>query len=507
MAKKKALILIDGIHKADNTIESIEKVKKIYDFDVHKLLWIGGTEKIKTKSSFSQAFEEVFAISVYFAKESEKGAIQVQEALRTLLKQGGIDIVFQLCGAPQVQRPITRRLANIAVSFGASYIAGGTIFQENQIEIRHQKPSLGLYATNKRVGKTAFGSYVACLLSGIKGFKTNWEPIIITHSRGGPPEPIILKISQKKLDKPIEKITKKEIFSSRFRTDYLEKLLEFDLHGASDVFEDALILSAYLDEWEKTGQAAPFVSVIGCRRAGAGYFQEFAVTNVGKGIQKANSIRGNIIIHEGSGGEHPPVAIDGTIYFIPSDIDLDLLEDFPGIDAASLVVIANCQKESVQISYLQEIEKLLGRNNPDTPILRTHFIPEIISAPKDIRGQKTVLMTTAPDFILKKLQRSIERQYGCKVLEVFNCLDHQSSMKKAIDQTAKKCDLFLFEIKAQGVEGAKYCQDVYEKDFYYINNVPQEVDEELRPCASNENLDAKILQAVDAISAKFHKKP
>ncbi len=47
MAKKKALILIDGIHKSDNTIESIQKVKKTYDFDVQKLLWIGGTEKIK----------------------------------------------------------------------------------------------------------------------------------------------------------------------------------------------------------------------------------------------------------------------------------------------------------------------------------------------------------------------------------------------------------------------------------------------------------------------------
>ncbi len=267
-----------------------------------------------------------------------------------------------------------------------------------------------------------------------------------------------------------------------------------------------MILSAYLDAWEKTGQAAPFVSVIGCRRAGAGYFQEFAVTIVGKGIQKANSIRGNIIIHEGSRGEHPPVAIDGTIYFVPSNIDLDLLKDFPGIDPASLVIIANCQKETVKASYLQEVEKVIGKKNPDSPILRTHFIPEIIGMPKIIQGQKTVLMTTAPDFILKKLQRSIERKYGCKVLEVFNCLDHQSSMKEAIDHTAKKCDLFLFEIKAQGVEGAKYCQDVYQKDFYYINNIPQEVDEELRPCESNENLDAKILQAVGAISAKFHKK-
>ncbi len=131
-------------------------------------------------------------------------------------------MVFQLCGAPQVQRPITRRLADIAVSFGASYIAGGTTFQENQIRIRHQKPSLGLYATNKCVGKTAFGFYVACLLSGMKGFKTTWEPIIITHSRGGPPEPIVLKIHRGKLEKPIEKSQKKKYFLQGFALIFLK---------------------------------------------------------------------------------------------------------------------------------------------------------------------------------------------------------------------------------------------------------------------------------------------
>lgn len=508
MNKNRALILIDGVHKPDNTVESIYELQKLYNFEVEKLIWIGGTEKIKTKSSFSEIFEKEFSVSVKFPEQLDIKTFNPEDELRKALRDGTIETVIQLCGAPQIFRNLTNRFANIAISFGAQYIAGGTIFKEYQIDISHNKPSLGLYATNKRVGKTSFGSYIGCLISGMKGFSADWEPIIVTHSRGGPPEPVVLEIYRDRMNKDIKKITLEDIYTSRFRTDYLERLLDFNLHGASDVFEDALIISAYLDNWQRLGESAPVISVIGCRRAGAGYFQEFTVSNVRKGVEKANEIKGNIVVHEGSGGEHPPVKVDGTIYLVPSDVDLDLLEDFPQIDSASLIIIANCQKESADISHLFEIEKIISEKNPYAGILWTQFVPEIIGPVEYLKNKNTVLLTTAPGFILNKLKGIIENKYACKVKKTLNCLDRRQDMLNAIDQAvnSNNIDYFIFEIKAQGVEGAKYVQIKHKKDFFYVNNIPQEVDRQLNPLPDNKNLDNKILKAVDNIVETFKKR-
>ncbi|MBN1298564.1 MAG: hypothetical protein JW997_02640 [Actinobacteria bacterium] len=507
MKKNRALILIDGTHKPDNTVESINELKNILDFEVKKLLWIGGTEKIKTKSSFSQAFEKEFFTEVIFPEVFKDGRLNSENALRNSLKDGSIDTVIQLCGAPQVFRHLTNRFANIAVSFGASYVAGGTVFKEYRVNINHNKPSIGLYATNKRVGKTAFGSYIGRLVSGMKNHKTGLEPIIITHSRGGPPEPVLLEIYKDRLDRDISEIGLDDIYASRFRTDYLERLLDFDLHGASDVFEDALIMSAYIDEWESSGKKVPVIYIIGCRRAGAGYFQEFMVSNVEKGVAKANQINGNIVIHEGSGGEHPPVKVDGTIYFVPSDMEPAMLEDFPGIESAGLVILANCQAETVEVADLLELERIISAKNPEATIIWTQFVTEIIGNTSILKNKNIVFLTTAPQYILNKLAGIIESKYGCNVLKALNCLDRREEMLKAIDDIVQSSDVdyFIFEIKAQGVEGAKYVQQNYGRKFLYVNNVPQEVDRLLKPLAGNENLDSKILDAVNNAIKNYHK--
>ena len=508
MLKNRALILIDGIHKPDNTVESINELKRQHKFEVEKLLWIGGTEKIKTKSSFSAIFLKEFSVNVIFPEKLENGCYNAENELRKALKEGGVETVVQLCGAPQVFRNVTNRFANIAISFGACYIAGGTIFKEHHISIAHNKPSLGLYATNKRVGKTAFGSYAGRLLSGMKEFSTIWEPIIITHSRGGPPEPFVLLVYKDRINKDIADISLSDICNSRFRADYLERLLDFNLHGASDVFEDALIMSVYLDNHERLGLKIPIISIVGCRRAGAGYFQEFAVSNVEKGVMKANEIRGNIVVHEGSGGEHPPVKVDGTIYFIPSDINLEQLEDFPGIDSASLVIIANCQEESSEIPYLLEMEKIIAGKNPEANIIWTQFVPEIIGPVEKLKNKNIVFLTTAPGYILSKLEKAIEEKYRCRVIKTFNCLDKRQEMLNAIDEAAggNNVDYFVFEIKAQGVEGAKYVQKTHGKEFFYVNNMPQEVNRQLKPAGRNINLDREIFKSANDAVKCFNKR-
>lgn len=491
---KKALFLIDGVHKPDNTVSAVKDLCGIHNAEPVSFLWIGGTEKIESRESFSGVFREAFGVKVNFPRDTSPGALAV-EILEAVSSESGINSVIQLSGAPQVTRAKTARYASAAVSAGAEYIAGATVLREYRQKEKHEKPSLGIYATDKRVGKTAFGSYVGCLFCGIKGPGQERKPVIITHSRGGPELPPLLEIYREKIPGPVEEMGVDDILSSRFRPEYLGRLLDFGLHGASDAFEDAMIISAYLDQWEETtGRNAPYISLIGCRRAGAGYFNEFVVSNAAEGVLAANRSPAEIIIHEGSGAEHPPVDVDEVLFLIPSDIDPRILEDFPGIEKSSLFVFANCQKESSSPEEVSAAADIIRRRRPEAEFKYTRFQPEVVGDTEEIlKGKKAVFFTTAPDYILEKLQESLEETYGCSLTGVFNNLDNDEEMKKAIDSAGKNCDIMLFEIKARGVEGAVYAEKNLSIPYLYVNNVPVEVDSGFTPLGNNRSLESAIL--------------
>ncbi|MEA1997578.1 MAG: hypothetical protein U9N45_08050, partial [Gemmatimonadota bacterium] len=383
---KRAVVLVDGVHKADNSINGIRRLAELHGFTPVRLVWIGGTEKMKDKDSFQGEFEKVFDAEVIFEGNVDTGDADPVGGLHRALEARDIEMVVQLSGSPQVNRRLMNRFASVAVGYGASYVAGGTVFAEYATDIKAVKPSVGLYATDKRVGKTAFGVYVAALMSGLRKTPTPWSSISVTHSRGGPPEPPVLAIFNEPRDgKSPSDMTLEELYSRRFRPEFLERLLSFGLHGASDVYEDALILSEYLNAFEASqgggAEEVPRMHIVGCRRAGAGYFHEFAVSNVELGIQAANSSKGDFILHEGSGGEHPPVKVDGTIMLIPADTDLELLEDFPGLDTTDLVILAHCQPETAGLERIESIERILGERCREVPVMRTFFEPEVIGDP------------------------------------------------------------------------------------------------------------------------------
>ncbi len=495
--KDKALFLIDGTHKPDNTIFSIKELEDRFNVKVAALTWIGGTEKIESKNKFKEIFNKEFGVEVYFPLDKEGKCVPEKGIKKSLSENGKIKTVVQLSGAPQIFRKLTVKYALIASAYEAKYIAGGTVFNEYRVGTRHSNPSLGLYATNKRVGKTSFGSYVGNLVAGLKGKATSWKPVIITHSRGGPPDPPLIDIYKKSKKKPLADITIEDILKSRFKEEYLEKLVNLGLHGASDVFEDALILSKYLDEWERKGNKVPYMSMIGCRRAGGGYFNEFVVSNAGKGIKKANKSEANITIHEGSGGEHPPVEVDNIIFFIPSDVPLDLLDDFPGLEKARLFIVANCQPETTTPDRVKKVKSIIKERSYGARVLNTRFVPEIVGDTEKVKGKKCAFFTTAPGYILNKLGKQLEETYGCEIMKVYNNLDSDEQMKNTIDNLSEKgVELIFFEIKARGVEGVKYASKKYGLSTRYINNIPQHVDEDFEPAKNNQNLDKAIINEI-----------
>ena len=511
--QRRAVVLIDGVHKADNSISGIRELSASLGFQPIRLVWLGGTEKMKDAASFSREFAEAFGVEVIFAGNVESGKADPVEGLHRALAARDIDLVVQLSGSPQVNRRLMNRFAQVAVGYGAAYVAGGTVFAEGRVEVGIDKPSVGLYATDKRVGKTAFGVYVAALISGLRGFHTPWSSITITHSRGGPPSPPVLSIHHVPADsRPAGELGLEELYVRRFRPDFLERLLTFGLHGASDVYEDALILSQYLDAWETAnpGRETPKMYVIGCRRAGAGYFHEFAVSNVALGIEAANACAGDFILHEGSGGEHPPVKIDGTLMLVPADTDEQLLEDFPGLDTTDLVILAHCQPETASPEKTARVEKVLKGRLREAKILRTRFEPELIGEPaavENLKGKRAAYFTTAPPNVEKRLAGALEHRYGVKVVKTSFTLARHTAMVADIDSLMKSPnppEVFLIEIKARGVEGAGYIHENYGLPVHYVNNVPCQVDSAGKRLADNDDLDAEILRALNRAVERFN---
>lgn len=510
---KRAVVLIDGVHKPDNTISGIRDLAGRIGFKPVRMVWIGGTEKIKDLESFRGEFRREFDAEVVCEGDMQSLTADPVAGMRRALENRDIDLVVQLSGAPQVNRRLMNRYASVAVGYGAAYVAGGTVFAEDLHPVEVTKPSAGLFATDKRVGKTAFGVYIAALMSGIRGPDTPWSSISITHSRGGPPEPPVLDIYRNPADtKSPSGMSLEELYSRRFTPEFLERLLDFGLHGASDVYEDALILSEYLTAWEAAnpGVETPRMHVIGCRRAGAGYFHEFAVSNVELGLAAANRTEGNFILHEGSGGEHPPVRVDGTITLVPADTDLALLEDFPGLDTTDLVILAHCQPETVDAVRIDEVERILAGRNPELAVARTYFEPEVIGARQEVeglRGRSVAFFTTAPKNVEKRLALALENVYGVKVKRICFSLARDDRMRADIDELmadSRPPDLFLMEIKARGVEGARYAREKHGRGVMYVNNIPRHVGADGNAMRDNSGLDRLILDALNKAVRRYN---
>jgi len=511
---KRAVLLIDGVHKPDNTINGVEQLAQLHGFQPVRMVWIGGTEKMKDPQSFKEEFKKAFGVEVIMEGDPDTGSADPVAGLHSALETRDIDLVVQLSGSPQVNRRLMNRFASVAVGYGAAYMAGGTVFAEAASLLEATIPSEGLYATDKRVGKTTFGIYIAALMSGLRQIDTPWNAVTMTHSRGGPPEPPVLAIyNNPRDDKDPSQMSLEELYSRRFQPEFLERLLAFGLHGASDVYEDAMILSEYLNAHEASGREVPKMYMVGCRRAGAGYFHEFAVSNVELGIEAANHSGGDFILHEGSGGEHPPVRVDGTITLIPSDTDQELLLDFPGLDTTDLIIMAHCQPETADNATMEAVERIIDERNNRAPIVRTFFEPEVMGDPEEIasvvKGKRAAYFTTAPQSVEKRLAGALASGYELNSVLVSFSLTRDQLMRAEMDEmmAAKNApEVFLIEIKARGVEGAGYIQEKYGTPVFYVNNVPRQVDKTGARMPDNSQMDELIVRALNSSVERFNQR-
>lgn len=239
----KAVALIDGEHYAPVVRDALRALP----YDWVGAILVGGTEKLRPGGDYGVPLVDGFADA---------------------------EVVVDLSDEP-VLGPVERmRWVSRALAEGLAYRGADFHFEPPRFE-PFELPSIAVFGTGKRVGKTAVTVHLARLLARERSV------VVVSMGRGGPPEPELVEAPP-----TIEELV------ARSRA---------GLHAASDHLETAALAG---------------VPTIGCRRAGGGMAGAVFDSNVREGARLAAARRPDVVIFDGSGAAIPPVAVDRRVLVV-----------------------------------------------------------------------------------------------------------------------------------------------------------------------------------------------
>ncbi|HZC30255.1 MAG TPA: hypothetical protein VE261_01975 [Gaiellaceae bacterium] len=236
----KALAIVDGEHYPDVVREALDELP--YDFV--GVMLVGGTEKLRGAPDY--------------------GVPIVFEA-------GDAEIAVDLSDEPVLSPAKRFALASRFLADGIPYVGSDFRFDPPTFH-PFELPSVAVFGTGKRVGKTAMTGHVARLLARDR------KVVVVAMGRGGPAEP--------------------EVISKPPTCADLVALSRAGRHAASDHLETAALVG---------------VTTIGCRRAGGGLAGAPFASNVLEGARIAAAMEPDVVVFDGSGAAIPPVDVDARI--------------------------------------------------------------------------------------------------------------------------------------------------------------------------------------------------
>jgi cyclic 2,3-diphosphoglycerate synthetase len=183
----------------------------------------------------------------------------------------GPDVVVDLSDEPVLGPDARLALASRVLARGTPYLGADFRFDPPSFE-PFPLPSVAVFGTGKRVGKTAVTGHVARLLARDR------DVVVVAMGRGGPPEP--------------------ELIVARPSIEELLARSWAGQHAASDHLETAVLAG---------------VPTVGCRRCGGGLAGATFVSNVVAGAALAASLAPDLVVFDGSGAAIPPVATAARI--------------------------------------------------------------------------------------------------------------------------------------------------------------------------------------------------
>jgi len=454
---EKMVCLVDGEHYLPVTKSAIEILNSLEHIEVVAMVFIGGTEKLRTDDP--ESYEKMMGMPVHFGPDENEIPYDL---IVEMIRKYDANVVMDLSDEPVLDYSKRFKIATKVISEGILYRGPDFEFQPvTEYEIP-EKPSLKILGTGKRIGKTAVSAYAARLID-----ENNYEPCVVAMGRGGPEEPEIVRGDKLEIT-----------------PEFLMEQSDKGVHAASDHWEDALMSR---------------ILTIGCRRCGGGMSGDVFMTNMNKGAKIANEVESKFIIFEGSGAAIPPIKTDKNITLIGANQPLLNITNFFGpfrANLADLVILTMCEEPMSTPEKVKVIEEFIAEINPDAKIISTVFRPKPLG---DISNKNVLFATTAPEEIKHVLVKHLEENYDCKVVGTTPHLSNRPLLQKDIEKYMAKADVMLTELKAAAVDVATKDSLEAGLEVVYCDNIPIAIDD------SYPDLGESILEVVDGAIEDFNK--
>ncbi len=422
---KRVVTLIDGEHYPPVVRFALNELGR--EVEVVAAVFIGGTEKVDLDKGL-----DTYGVPVVAGDTASA-------ALVTALERYEPDAVVDLSDEPVISSADRFVLASVALQAGVEYRGADFVFTPPRAQVIPTTPSMAIFGTGKRVGKTSVSAYIA------RELKANGHDIVVlAMGRGGPAEPELIHGDQVSLTTP----------------DLLE-LARAGKHASSDNYEDAVMSR---------------VTTVGCRRCGGGMAGEVFFSNVAEGALLADSLGKELIVLEGSGAAIPPVYSDAGIVVIGAGRGEGYVRDYFGpyrARRADLAIIAGAEEPIATAEDVEAVRRALAEVAPDVPVVTTTFRPAPL---EPVSGKRVFFATTAPAAIVPRLARHLEDEYGCVVAGYSSALSDRTRLRADLAAHAGEFDVLLTELKAAAIDVVAAAGEEAGVPTVLCDNVPVAVD-------------------------------
>ena len=423
----RALALIDGEHYPPVIRAALEHLHEQDGLEFVAAVFLGGTEKLASRDVL-----ETLGLPIVHEPILLRG---VERGLR----EHHPEIVIDLSDEPITGYIERFNYACAALAAGAAYRGADFEFRPPHYERVTSKPSLAVFGTGKRIGKTAISTFLARFLRD-----HGLDPAVVAMGRGGPENPEVIDGTTQLLN--------------------AATLLEFSRagrHASSDHFENALLSR---------------VKAVGARRCGGGLAGAPYVSTVVRAGKIADRLDARCLLFDGSGAAIPPIQVDRRILVMGAHQPLDTLRAYFGpyrIRIADVVMITMCESPMADPARVAEIREIVRNINPHAKVVTTVFRPRPCTD-VPLRGKRVYLALTAPESMGQRLSQHLEERYGVQVLGCSHALSNRTQLREDLAQgLLRKPDLVLTELKAASIDVVAELADQAGITVGFVDNVPE----------------------------------
>jgi cyclic 2,3-diphosphoglycerate synthetase len=402
----RALALIDGEHYPPVIRHALDVLQEREGLEFVGAVFLGGTEKLASSDALQTLGLPVIHEPVLL-RGVERGVAELRP-----------QVVIDLSDEPITGYGERFAYAAAVLAAGVAYRGADFEFRPPHFERVSSKPSIAVYGTGKRIGKTAVSAWLARWLR-----EHGLPPVVVAMGRGGPAEPEVIDGSACALD--------------------AAALLEFSRagrHASSDHFENALMSR---------------VVAVGSRRCGGGLAGAPYVSNVVEAGRVADRLAPPALLFDGSGAAIPPIAVDRRVLVMGAHQKLETLRGYFGpyrIRIADVVLVTMCESPMADEARLEEIRAAVSAINPRARLAETVFRPRPCWD-GTLAGRRVYLALTAPERMGATLAAHVETTTGARVVGVTHALADRKRLRLDLEAGfAARPDVVLTELKAASID-------------------------------------------------------